>query len=160
MARARNAHRHTASTATPRPARRSSARILLAWLPALAWFGFISWFSAQGGTASDAQSNTMGDLLSYPWEHIFSIRKVAHLALFAVQGALCWFAWGRYGLTTPRRIAAAAALCMLLGTLDEAHQHFVPARTALLLDVWVDTLGATLGACLCALAARWWVPKA
>lgn len=72
------------------------------------------------------------------------LRKIAHVAEYAVLGALL------------ARATARANLAFALGTLyaisDEIHQSFVPGRAGSPLDVAIDAVGVTIGVALWQLA--------
>ncbi len=84
----------------------------------------------------------------------FLLRKLAHLAEYAILGALLLlllyavFRRGRW--LTP----AAVAFVFLFAVTDEIHQSFVEGRTPLPEDVLLDTLGACIGALLVLMALR------
>lgn len=84
----------------------------------------------------------------------FLLRKLAHLAEYAVLGALLLlllyavFRRGRW------RTPTAIAVVFLFAVTDEIHQSFVEGRTPLPEDVLLDTLGACAGALLALLALR------
>jgi VanZ family protein len=94
------------------------------------------------------------------------LRKCAHLAEYAVLGILMWRAVRKPVRDDPRpwswREAAIAVLIVFAyASTDEFHQRFVPNRTPLVSDVFVDTGGALIG--MIALwsvgsTLRWW-PK-
>jgi len=80
--------------------------------------------------------------------HLF--RKTGHLTEYALLGLLFWRAirqpqknearpwrWDEAGLTL--------ALVFLSAASDEFHQIFVPMRTALVSDVFIDTSGGLIG---------------
>jgi VanZ family protein len=75
-----------------------------------------------------------------------AIRKAGHVAEFAVL-ALLWRRALNWGAAAWRRGAAVRALCftVIFAVLDETHQAFESARTASVLDVGWDSLGAILG---------------
>jgi VanZ family protein len=74
--------------------------------------------------------------------------KAAHFAVFLVLGALLF--WGFERLTNYRRrlhvVVLTAAVVLVLGVLDEAHQLFVAGRFATIGDAVADFLGGTTGA--------------
>jgi len=82
----------------------------------------------------------------------FLLRKLAHLAEYAVLGALLLlllhavFRRGRW------LAPAAIAIVFLFAVTDEIHQSYVQGRTPLPEDVMLDTLGACFGALLVLLA--------
>lgn len=79
--------------------------------------------------------------------------KLVHAAVFGLLAAL-WY-WARRGSDGAGRAASTAtALAVLWGALDEAHQSFVPGRTADLFDLLADAAGAVLAALACLAAAR------
>jgi VanZ family protein len=83
-----------------------------------------------------------------------AIRKLGHVSEFAVLAVL-WYrslAWdGR--VRRPKAALAAFALTLGFAGLDEVHQAFVATRTASVLDVGWDGLGALGGAVGSSL---WW----
>lgn len=62
----------------------------------------------------------------------------AHVAAFALLAFL-------YAAALPRLPLAGLALAFALGCAIEAAQHFVPGRTADLMDIAANTIGALLG---------------
>lgn len=65
------------------------------------------------------------------------LRKLAHVAEYAILGALL--------LDALRRPGVALALGVAYAATDELHQHFVPGRRGAPLDVLVDAVGVALG---------------
>lgn len=72
--------------------------------------------------------------------------KLAHVAEYAVFGALAARMFRGYALGEGRAFAAAVALGVLYGMTDELHQLFVPNRSSEVLDVVADGAGSVLGA--------------
>lgn len=132
------------------------------WLPVVAWLAVI--FSA----SSDAQSyEHSGVFISKFFEpvmrwffptlsparldelhHLF--RKCGHLTEFAILALLLWRALRHSLETAPRRWHWPAAGLALAGVFlyaasDEFHQSFVPGRTALISDMFIDTAGGAVG---------------
>jgi VanZ family protein len=72
------------------------------------------------------------------------LRKLAHVAEYAVL-ALLWFkAIHHLGRQTPRAAAwIALSICLVCAFADEAHQSTLPARTGSARDFVIDALGAT-----------------
>lgn len=101
-------------------------RIILRWLPAIAWMILIFWFSSQPQLPRPAS-----DLLN------LVMRKSAHFAVFGVL-ALCYV----YGLGGWHRRPAAFILTVLYAISDEYHQSFTPLRQPAWTDVLIDTAGA------------------
>jgi VanZ like protein len=106
------------------------SRLAFAWVPVAAWAALIFALSS----IPDLGTGLGG------WD--LALRKAAHLAEYAVLGALLaralyhtvtgwlWLSW--VGGT-----AYAAS--------DELHQHFVPGRQASLLDLGIDAVGVAVG---------------
>jgi VanZ like family len=119
--------------------------------PALAWVALVSWASTDV-FASDRTFRVIGPWLHrlFPemcletvlWLHVL-IRKAAHVTEYAIFAWLAsralvgssrsylrraWFAW-------------SFALLVLMASVDEYHQSFVPGRTASLGDVIFDVTG-------------------
>jgi VanZ family protein len=97
----------------------------------------------------------------WPEKH-HAIRKTGH---FLGYGSLC-LAWLRGWMLTwvvPLRslstatwrgycVAMAIFCTMLTASFDELHQSFLPSRTGLVTDVWLDTTGASTLVLLVALS--------
>lgn len=80
--------------------------------------------------------------------HLFPFRdKGVHAIEYAVLAFLLAHACLRTWEDLPRaRVAfVAVMLTVLWGFLDELHQAFVPGRSADLIDLFADTLGAAAG---------------
>jgi VanZ family protein len=98
------------------------------WLPVVAWAAVIFAFSS----VPDLGTGLGG------WDLV--LRKLAHMAEYAVLGALLLRATGRAGL--------AIALGTLYAASDEIHQAFVPGRSGRPLDVAIDAVGVACGVLL------------
>ena len=117
---------------------------------ALAWMAFIYYSSSlsQEEASKPLESGAvswLGDIRSY----------AAHIVLYGVLAALIQASiWGwKYGYQL-RWAAVAAVLAALYGASDEYHQTFVAGRSATLVDVFFDALGATFSA-----AGLWFLSK-
>lgn len=77
------------------------------------------------------------------------IRKLAHMAEFAVAGLLWSAALASRTENTPRirwtRRGTALLVCLAAAIIDETIQRFVPGRSGELRDVCIDLAGAVLG---------------
>jgi len=102
--------------------------VVLAWAPVVVWAAVIFAFSSVPSLSTELGT----------WDTI--LRKLAHLAEYAILGALLCRALCRPGLA----ILAAA----LYAVSDEVHQTFVEGRTGTPLDVGIDALGAAVGVLL------------
>jgi VanZ family protein len=114
----------TPATIVPRSA-------LSAWLPVVAWAAVIFAFSSVPSLGTDLGT----------WDTI--LRKIAHVAEFAILGALL--------LRAIRHPGAAFALGVLYAITDEVHQTFVEGRHGSPVDVAIDAAGVLAGV----LAWRW-----
>ncbi len=109
---------------------------------ALAWMAFIFYSSSlsQDEASKPLESGTvswLGDFRSY----------VAHAVLYGVLAALIQASiWGWSFGYRLRWVAVAAVLAALYGASDEYHQSFVAGRSAALVDVFVDAVGASFSA--------------
>jgi VanZ family protein len=101
---------------------------LTAWLPVAVWAAVI--FMLSSIPSLDSGLGT--------WDTV--LRKLAHLAEYAVLGALLYRAL--------RREPAAIALGSLYAVTDEVHQAFVSGRQGSPLDWLIDTVGVVAGALL------------
>jgi len=106
---------------------RASRGLLWTWLPVLAWAAVIFALSSVPG---------LGTGLGV-WDTL--LRKLAHMAEFAILGLLL-------ARALPELPAFAAGVAY--AALDELHQHFVPGRAGMLLDVGIDAVGLLLGVLL------------
>jgi VanZ family protein len=106
------------------------SRLAFTWLPVVAWAALIFALSS----IPDLGTGLGG------WD--LALRKAAHLAEYAVLGAL--LARALYNT-----IAGWAWLSWAAGTAyaasDELHQHFVPGRQASALDLAIDATGVAVG---------------
>ena len=83
--------------------------------------------------------------------------EIVHFTEYAIFGVLLSVAFSSLGGEYFRRRAAVFALAAacLYGLGDEAHQSFVPGRTASLGDFTIDCVGAASGIALAALYRFW-----
>ena len=98
------------------------------WLPVVVWAAVIFALSS----TPDLGTGLGG------WDLV--LRKIAHVAEYAILGALLARATGRAGL--------AFALGALYAISDEVHQSFVPGRLGSPLDVAIDAIGVAAGVVL------------
>ena len=80
----------------------------------------------------------------------YLFRKCAHLTEYAVLALLLWRALRRPVKNDSRpwgwrEARLALGIVMLYATTDEFHQLFVPERTGLVSDVFIDTSGGAAG---------------
>jgi VanZ family protein len=149
--------RSTRSSDLPSAASPGELGTLQRWLPVVVWAAFISWFSTDAFSARSTNSYIdpvlrflFGDLAPASFRFAHSIvRKSAHLIEYAILGGLTCRALTTPGARVPRSmIARTLVYCAVYALLDEAHQAFVPSRTASGIDVMIDITGATTGTML------------
>ncbi len=102
-----------------------SSRALSLWLPVVVWAAVIFTFSSIPGLGTGLGSvDTV-------------LRKVAHMAEYAILGLLLLRAMGGQ--------LPALAVGIGYAITDEIHQHFVGGRHASSVDVLIDTVGLVIG---------------
>ncbi len=127
------------------------------WLiAAIALMALIFSFSATEGTESQQQSTIVTTIVTEVigiepthsdfLEIEFTVRKVAHLCLFAVLGFVYCGYFSCYKISKKLRYIFSCAATFVYAVLDELHQYFIPGRAAKLFDVAIDTFGGVLGA--------------
>ena len=110
------------------PAVSSPRSLVAAWVPVVLWAAVIFAFSSVPSLSTELGT----------WDLI--LRKLAHLAEYAILGALLYRALRRPGV--------AIAIAALYAVSDELHQTLVEGRVGAPLDVGIDTLGAAGGVLL------------
>ena len=115
-------------------------------------------FSAQNRQQSASKSNPIThslvgtekseDMTMREWNDMknmtdYTVRKSAHIALYAILGVLAYlnarsYLKKQHGLT-------AILFCTLYAITDEIHQAFVPGRAGMVSDVLIDFAGIMLG---------------
>jgi VanZ family protein len=128
------------------------------WLPPLAWMALI--FTGSGDARSYQHSSLFVEpLLHWLFPHMAQehveeihlvIRKCGHLTEYAVLALLFWRAVRRPVKNDPRpwdwrEARFALLMVMLYAATDEFHQSFVPARTSMVSDVFIDSAGGAAG---------------
>ena len=102
-----------------------ASRALSLWLPVVVWAAVIFTFSS-----IPSLSTGLGT-----WDTL--LRKAAHMAEYAILGALLLRAVGR---ELPAFLVGVA-----YAVTDEIHQHFVEGRHASAIDVALDSVGVAVG---------------
>ena len=108
----------------------------LRWIPAVLWMAVIFWLSAQTGSE-------LGSMFPYverwfPWLDGFNF---GHFIAYFILALFLWIAIGSHRLSSKLLVIG---LCVLYGFSDEYHQTFVQGRTADLLDIRNDAIGAAI----------------
>jgi VanZ family protein len=87
----------------------------------------------------------------------FSLRKLGHLAEYAVLAALLWRALRNASSLRAKMstlLVGVWVACAIVAASDEFHQSFIASRTASLNDVLTDSLGAAIGLTICLAIAQ------
>jgi VanZ family protein len=137
------------------------------WLPVLLWMALI--FTASSDTHSEQRSSRLIEpLLHWLFPHMpqkeieeihFLCRKCAHLTEYAVLALLLWRALHATKNELPQwswpKVGGTLLLVFLYAATDEFHQSFVPTRTPMVRDVFIDTAGGALGLLALWFLRRW-----
>ena len=128
----------------------------------ISWMVCIFAFSAQPAEASSALSDKAKELVIRGLEIFFPfaadeaaspgnngfmitlVRKSAHVFAYLLLGILALWTFSVYGVGK-KRFLYAFLLCFLYAVSDEIHQIFVPGRAGRIYDVFIDSIGASLG---------------
>lgn len=127
------------------------------WLPVLFWMAVI--FTASADAHSyEHSSRFVEPFLRWLFPHMppaqieiihHIIRKCGHLTEYAILALLLWRALHLSKNNLPTwswpKVGGTLLLVFLYASSDEFHQSFVPTRTALVSDVFIDTAGGAIG---------------
>ena len=106
------------------------------------------------GTGSGSLSLTVMEMvhtllgalgLPYGWVTNFVVRKCAHFTEYMVLGILATHAFDIKGSHKPVALIATAVFLVLVPSIDETIQLFVPGRSGMVRDVLIDCSGAATG---------------
>jgi VanZ family protein len=109
------------------------------WLPPLLWAGVIIFATSMPSDLVPQQVSTFD--------------KAAHFSMYAILAGLLTRHLSEV-ITRWRAAAAALAIAVAFGAIDEWHQQFIPGRSTELADWQADSLGAATGAALAVLLGR------
>lgn len=93
--------------------------------------------------------------LPFAWVTNFLIRKVAHFTEYFILALLSSHAFDPKRGAGSEGIAATLVLCVLVSSIDETIQLFVPARCGRVADVLIDCSGALLATFIRSALVRW-----
>jgi len=127
----------------------------IAWLLVAIWMGVIFYLSHQSGAASRTLSSGFMDIIVQSFNLLFPfklnvdnlhflIRKGAHFFVYFILGMLVMNALYR-GRIKKAETFIAMSICVLYAFTDEFHQLFIPERSGEIMDVVIDSCGATIG---------------
>ncbi len=73
------------------------------------------------------------------------IRKIAHFSLYALIGFLLMALFSTYNINEKNKIISTIIIGAIYAISDEFHQSFISGRSGQVSDVFLDTLGVTVG---------------
>lgn len=76
---------------------------------------------------------------------IYSIRKLAHLAIFCILQIIVFFAMKINGYSTIKASLISMICVVSYSVFDELHQYFIPGRSCQAKDVFIDSFGGICG---------------
>lgn len=125
-------------------------------LATLMTIAFIFYNSGQIGELSGGRSsqvmefynNQIAPLLGLPYLTHHQIRKLAHFAEYALEGFFLMLSLRVYTDRFIRHISWPALIGLLTALGDETLQKYMPGRTSLVTDVWIDGAGLCAGMAL------------
>jgi len=109
------------------------------WLPPLLWAGVILLGTSLPGDAVPVQTGNIDKVLHFSIYLVFSFLLTRSI----LDTATRW-----------RAISIALVVAIAFGAVDEWHQQFIPGRSAEFADWRADSVGALVGAIVCAAILR------
>lgn len=73
------------------------------------------------------------------------VRKGAHFSIYTLLGLSITTFLCTFDIENKKKITIALIIGMTYAISDEIHQIFIPERTALVIDVFIDTAGVIVG---------------
>ncbi len=146
--------RISATARAPAVPQTSVLQLVAYWGVVGAWMSVISLFSTEPFSAANT-NHYLDPILRFFFPHLtlagftfwhWVVRKTAHFTEFFVLGGLSFWACRR-GRSPGWRAAwalQALGLAVAYSLIDEAHQAFVPNRTASLADSGIDSFAAAV----------------
>lgn len=132
---------------------------------------FIWGHSCMNGDLSGEESSRLFAVLAPVLRKIFGeaatelfLRKIAHFTEYALLGAELSVRAAQGGTEGLRRdslrdFSKRLLFCLLVCFLDETIQTFVPGRTGLIRDMWIDLAGAFTGSLLVTALLSFWAKR-
>lgn len=127
------------------------------------WMILVFWFSSQIGDDSQVTSgNTIRKIITFINNNIDKVkleeivellqpivRKLAHFTLYTLGGILIFNLFNSFKLKNREKIGYSLLVGALYAITDEIHQLFVPGRSGMIKDVFIDSLGIITGVIIC-----------
>lgn len=134
------------------------SRASLPWLALVVVFVVVIWGNSLvpgegSGNLSLAVLEAAHDVLRslglpHEWLTNYVVRKTAHFTEYLVLGCMSAQAFDPRKTVSRGALFAAAMLCVLVPSIDETIQLFVPGRAGQITDVLLDCCGAATGIAL------------
>lgn len=132
------------------------------------WMILVFWFSSQIGDDSQVTSgNTIRKIITFINNNIDKVkleeivellqpivRKLAHFTLYTLGGILIFNLFNSFKLKNREKIGYSLLVGALYAITDEIHQLFVPGRSGMIKDIFIDTLGIITGVIVCIIIFR------
>lgn len=135
---------------------------ILGLLFVILWLGVIFYFSASDSSSSTSQTNIAINtlrslaeqnpffnfiLLKLTEKHslVYSIRKLAHLTIFCILQLIIFWVMKLNGYSTLKASVFSIVGVIIYASFDEMHQYFTPGRSAQVKDVFIDSIGGSIG---------------
>jgi VanZ family protein len=144
------------------------------WLLPVAWMSLI-FLGSSDSHSYQHSSRLIEPLLHWLFPHMSQahveaihhvVRKCAHLTEYAALAVLLWRAVRKPVRNDSRpwswrEAFIVVVIVFLYASTDEFHQRYVPSRTPMVSDVFIDTSGAAMGMIALWALGRWraWWPK-
>ncbi len=129
-------------------------KYILRWTMLVLWMCFIFYMSSRSGSESQEQSDLVLNILNFFGLQLnesikniasFIVRKTAHVTEYMILYILIFRVVTLYSNAKKSKIIAL--MCMVLyASTDEIHQLFVPGRSGMVRDVFIDSIGGIIGA--------------
>jgi len=125
---------------------------LIKWIILILWLGIIFAFSHQANSG-EITKNIIADTIEVKVEEKteptldiinYIIRKGAHIGEYIILTFIIFSLVSEYTKDNKKIIIFGLLGCILFASFDEFHQYFVPGRTALVTDVFIDLIGAII----------------
>ena len=143
-------------------------RKIISIILVILWMIIVFWFSSQIGDDSQVTSGNAirkiitfinNDIDKLKLEEIIETlqpftRKLAHFTLYTLGGILIFNMFSSFKLKNKEKIFFSILSGAVYAITDEVHQLFVPGRSGMIKDVFIDTLGIITGVIVCIIIFR------
>lgn len=138
-------------------------RKIISIILVILWMIIVFWFSSQIGDDSQVTSgNTIRKIITFINNNIDKLkleeiietlqpftRKLAHFTLYTLGGILIFNMFSSFKLKNKEKIYFSILSGAVYAITDEVHQLFVPGRSGMIKDVFIDSLGIITGVIIC-----------